>query len=206
MADEDIPLELPEIDPDFQKKTRKTSRTTDDKGSLNINSLMDIMTIMLVFLLVSITSDPLSIQQNDFLTLANSTVDHDPDDSIPITVTKQKIIVDSDNVVKVDCAKAGQICQGDDYKSPGNTYSIGKSFKEDGSESSFMVEPLHKKLEEIVKQQKEEAKELGREFKPIATIICDHEIPYRIISEVVYTIGMAGLSDLRFAIIKGGKR
>ena len=103
-------------------------------------------------------------------------------------------------------AKSGQICQGDDYKDPGNTYSIGKSFKEDGSEASFMIEPLHKRLEEIVKQQKEEAKELGREFKPVATIICDHEIPYRIISEVVYTIGMAGLSDLRFAVFKGGKR
>lgn len=206
MADEEIPQELPDIDPDFAKKERKAARSNALEGGLNINSMMDIMTIMLVFLLVSITSDPLSIKQDDFLKLANSTVDHDPEDSVPITVTKQAIIVDNKKVVKVDCAKSGQICQGEDYKDPGNTYSIGKSFKEDGSEASFMIVDLHKKLEEIVKQQKEEAKELGREFKPVATIICDHEIPYRIISEVVYTIGMAGLSDLRFAIIKGGKR
>jgi len=205
MSDE-IQQDAPELDESFEKKARKPSRSNELKGGLNINSMMDIMTIMLVFLLVSITSDPLSIKQDDFLKIANSTVDHKREDSVPITVTKQSIIVDHKKVVKVDCAKAGQICQGDDYKSPGNTYSIGKSFKEDGSEASFMVEPLHKKLEEIVKQQKEEAKELGREFKPIATIICDHEIPYRIISEVVYTVGMAGLSDLRFAIFKGGKR
>ena len=58
----------------------------------------------------------------------------------------------------------------------------------------------------LVKQQKEEAKELGREYKPVATIICDHEIPYRMISEVVYTAGMAGLSELNFAIIKTSTR
>ena len=205
MADE-IQQTEPENGEGFEKKKRKPSRSNELKGGLNINSMMDIMTIMLVFLLVSITSDPLSIKQDDYLKIANSTVDHKPEDSVPITVTKQAIIVDHKNVVKVDCSKSGQICQGDDYKDPGNTYSIGKSFKEDGSEASFMIEPLHKRLEEIVKQQKEEAKDLGREFKPVATIICDHEITYRIISEVVYTIGMAGLSDLRFAVFKGGKR
>jgi biopolymer transport protein ExbD len=206
MADEEIQQGAPDSDEAFEKKGRKSTRSNELAGGLNINSMMDIMTIMLVFLLVSITSDPLSITQDDYLKIANSTVDHKPEDSVPITVSKQAIIVDHKFIVKVDCAKSGQICQVGDYQDPGNTYSIGKSFKEDGSEASFMIEPLHKRLEEIVKQQKEEAKEFGREFKPVATIICDHEIPYRIISEVVYTIGMAGLSDLRFAVFKGGKR
>ena len=163
MADE-IQQTEPENGEGFEKKKRKPSRSNELKGGLNINSMMDIMTIMLVFLLVSITSDPLSIKQDDYLKIANSTVDHKPEDSVPITVTKQAIIVDHKNVVKVDCSKSGQICQGDDYKDPGNTYSIGKSFKEDGSEASFMIEPHHKRLEEIVKQQKEEAKEREKIF------------------------------------------
>ena len=199
--------ENPIVDEDFVKKPKKT-REEDEAGALNINSMMDIMTILLVFLLVTLTSDPLSIQQNDFLLLAKSTVNFDPQDSVPITLTKQQIMVDAKHAVKVDCAVQGQICQPEDYTRPnsGAFYSVDKTNKEDGDEKSFMIEPLHKKLEQLVKQQKEEAKELGREYKPVATIICDHEIPYRMISEVVYTAGMAGLSELNFAIIKTSTR
>jgi biopolymer transport protein ExbD len=192
---------------DFKKRTRKSSSSSEGiEGSLNINSLMDIMTILLVFLLVNITSDPLSIVQDDYLKLANSTADYNPEDSVPITVTKRNIIVDHKQIVKVDCASGGQVCQEGDFTKPGNFYSVDKSFKEDGSESSFLIEPLEKKLSAIVKQQKEEAKELNREFKPVATIVCDSDIPFRLIAEVVHTAGMAGLSDLRFAVIKAGAR
>ena len=191
---------------EFTKKERKGPRLGDMEGSLNINSMMDIMTILLVFLLISITSDPLSIQQDDYLLLARSTVDYAPEDSVPITITKQKIMVDTKPVVKVDCSVGGQVCTPEDYKRGDSFYSVDKSFKEDGDERSFLIDPLHKQLDTVVKQQKEEAKELGREFKPIATIICDKDIPFRLIAEVVHSAGMAGLSDLRFAIIKGGKK
>jgi len=190
----------------FEKKDRKQARAGDDTSDLNINSMMDMITILLVFLLVTLTSDPLSIKQDDFLLLAKSTVDYNPQDSVPITLTKNKIIVDNKAVVKVDCSVGGQVCQREDYKRNDAFYSVDKSFKEDGDEKSFMIEPLHKSLEQIVKQQKEEAKELGREFKPVATIICDGNIPFRLIAETVYTSGMAGLSELNFAIIKTSNR
>lgn len=196
-------VETPE---DFVKRSRKAPRLVEDSGTLNINSLMDIMTILLVFLLVSITSDPLSVKQDDYLRLAKSTADYNPEDSVPIVVTKQSIIVDHKPVVKVDCTAGGQVCQEEDFARDGNYYSIDKSFKEDGSESSFLIDPLYKKLDTVVKLQKAEAKELDREFKPIATIICDREVPFRLIAEIVHTAGMAGLSDLRFAIIKATTR
>ena len=194
------------LDENFEKKARKKGNRGDDEGGLNINSLMDIMTIILVFLLVSITSDPLNVKQDDFLALAMSSANYKPEDSVPITVTKKAIIVDNKSIVKVDCNHKGQICQDEDYKEPGNSYSIGKSFKEDGAESSFLIEPLQKKLDEIVKQQKEDAKMLEREYKAVATIISDRDIPYRLIAEIVHTAGMAGLADLRFAIVKTNAR
>ena len=187
---------------EFKKKDRKSARVDSMSGSLNINSMLDIMTILLVFLLISITTDPLSIKQDDYLLLATSTSDYNPEDSVPITLTKQKILVDQKPVVKVDCTVGGQVCQTEDYKRAESYYSVDKSFKENGDEQSFLVEPLFKRLDQIVKQQKEEAKELGREFKPVATIVCDHQIPFRLIAEVVHSAGMAGLSDLRFAVIK----
>ncbi len=192
----------------YKKKVRKPRRPDAQDSPLNINSLMDIMTILLVFLLVSVTSDPLSIKQDDFLKLAHSTANFSPEDSIPATITKQAIVVDHKKIVKIDCTtEAGQQCQPEDYaEGDKNHYSIDKSFKEDGSESSFLIEPLYKKLDDLVKQQKEENKELGREFKGVFTIVCDQDIPFRIIAEVVHSAGRAGLSDLRFAIIKTAAR
>ena len=200
--DETLNDENQPLDENFVKKVRKKKNRSEKDMPLNINSLMDIMTILLVFLLVSITSDPLSVKQDDFLMLAKSTANYNPEDSVPITVTKQSIIVDHKSIVKVDCNRNGQICQPEDYKESGNSYTIGKSFKEDGNEASFLIEPLFKKLDELVKQQKEEAKELEREFKAVATLVCDRDIPFRLIAEVVHTAGMAGLGDLRFAIVK----
>ena len=206
MEIDETPGEVTPLDEDFEKKARKVGNRDADDQALNINSLMDIMTILLVFLLVSITSDPLSVKQDDFLALAKSSANYNPEDSVPITVTKKAIIVDNKSIVKVDCNHKGQICQDEDYKEAGNSYTIGKSFKEDGSEASFLIEPLQKKLDEIVKQQKEDAKMLEREYKAVATIISDRDIPYRLFAEVVHTAGMAGLADLRFAIVKTNAR
>jgi biopolymer transport protein ExbD len=188
---------------DFVKKDRGV-RKQDMGGALNINSMMDILTILLVFILVSISNDPLSITQDDFLLLARSSAEYDAEDTIAVHVTKQKLIVNNAQVVKVDCTVSGQVCQPEDYKRPEAYYSIDKSFKEDGEERSFLIDPLHKVIEELAKQQKDEAKELGREYKPICTMILDKDIPFRLIAEVVHTVGMAGLSQLRFAVIKGG--
>lgn len=191
----------------FQKKVKKSRRDDGGDTGLNINSMMDIMTILLVFLIVSITSDPLNIKQDDFLKLAKSTANSKPIDSITMTITKNNIIVDNKRIVKVDCTtKEGQVCTGSDYQEPGNHYSVDKSFKQDGSESSFLIEDLYKKLDEMVKIKKEEDKELGRKFKGTLTIVCDSDIPFRMIAEVVHSAGMAGLSDLRFAIIKKSER
>lgn len=208
-------------DEQYLKKARKAGRRDGDAGGLNINSMMDIMTILLVFLLVTITSDPLSIKQDDFLVMAKTTANFNPENSIPVTITKRAIVVDNKKIVPVECmTESGQQCQHsksengpNDYKcdkkacpAKTNTYLIDKAYKEDGSETSFLVEPLFKKLEEMVKRAKEDAKVLNRKFNGVVTIICDAYIPFRIIAEVVHSAGMAGLSDLRFAIIKGGSR
>ncbi len=193
---------------EYHKKDRGTRRDFSIESGLNINSIMDMMTILLVFILITITSNPLNIRQDDFLTLARSTANYNPEDAVPITITEQHILVDRHAVVKVDCTVGGQVCQRADYKRPGNYYSVDKSYKENGSASSFLIEPLYKRLDRMVKQQQSEAKELGGKykFKHIATIICDRDIPFRLIAEVVHTAGMAGLGALRFAIIKTNTR
>lgn len=206
----------------FDKKNRiKVKSDEAAAGVLNINSLMDIMTIMLVFLLVSITSDPLSIQMSDALVLAQSTADLKPKDSIPITVTKKHLIVDKSAVANIDCKIGGQMCTQDDFdlkarcnkpenncaadeikRSNSMLFYVDKSYKKDGSDREFLIEPLHKELERLVKTQKDENMKLGRPFEGITSIIVDKDIPFRLIAEIVHSAGMAELHDFRFAIMK----
>ena len=194
----------------YTKKERASAREMGMEGALNINSLMDIMTILLTFLLVSITSDPWNVKQNQYMQLAESTVDRDPQDSIAILVTKRAIVVDEEDTVPVTCTTAcGRQCRTDeDYGKDNNRYFIDKAWKEDSSESAFLVPKLLKKLTEELKVSRDTHADFNREgeFKAITTIICDKDIPYRIIAEVVHTAGNAGIDQLRFAIMRNSIR
>lgn len=197
---------------DYPKKLRKPRRE-GGKGGLNINSMMDIMTILLVFLLVSITSDPLNVTQSNVLQLATSTADIDPKLSITVQIDRKQITVDQKDVgsVKIDCFTAGgQVCQEEDYANPDlkRSYKISKHFKKDGLDKEFLIQPLFERLEDLVKIAKEDHKRLEREgdWKGIVTIICDKEIPFRVVAEVVHTAAMTGLHRLRFAIVSTNTR
>lgn len=197
-------------EPTFTKKARKAPRRLDSDDGLNINSMMDIMVILLVFLLVSITSDPWNIKQDEFLQLAKSSVDRNPQDSIPILISKSNILVDNEQVLPVECTtRDGRQCKDKkDYEKEGNRYSVDKTFKEDSSESSFLIEPLVRKLTEKIDAAKELHAQLrpGEPFKALTTIICDKDIPYRMVAEIVHTAGSAGLDQLRFAVIRNDQR
>lgn len=239
--------ELSQVEKDIQKRKAKRQaarrgRNVSEKSALTITSLLDALTILLVFLLVSITSDPLNVKQDDNLLLARSTVDYSPgDDSIPIMVTKQHVIVDHSAVVQVECTLDGRMCTNEPIEGSAAATSIpagdiqalnycnqtpvpddctpedierlgrmrfriDKSYKQDGNEEQFLIVPLHKKLQQLVKNQKEENQALGREFRGVTTIIADSYVPFRMLAEVVHTAGMAELSDIRFAVVKTSDR
>lgn len=221
------PQELFEIE---ERKRKKLSRLLRRRGEkewpFSITSLMDALTILLIFLLVTLTSDPLNVKQDSHLLLARSTAPSSPEDAIPITIKKGFIAVDQKEVVRVDCRVAGgrscgeemierrtycdmnpEECSPDEVKLLKSMYFyVDKTYKENGDENSFLIVPLLSALEEKVKQQEEENRELRREFKGIVNIICDRDIPFRLVAEVVHTAGQAGLSNMRFAVIKSSTR
>jgi len=194
----------------FEKKERAQVRKQSIDDSLNVNSVMDIMTILLVFLLVSITSDPWNVKPNQYLQLAESTVDRKPEDSLAILVTKRAIVVDNVDTVPIECmTSGGRQCRSDeDYLKDGNRYFIDKTYKEDGAESSFLVVNLLKKLTDKLDFAKEvhAGTNPNEPFKAITTIICDRDIPYRVIAEIVHTAGNAGIDQLRFAVMSNVRR
>ena len=191
-----------------RKMGKKKARRPDGATSLNINSMMDIMTIILVFLLVSVTSDPLAIAESAILKLTHSSANFPAVYTIPIQVNKKEIVVDQNKAVPVSCKFNGRPCTEEDYERPGLSFSIDPVHKEHGKRESLLIVPLKEVLEKAVKGLKDQNMDLPEEVRKkylanpgVATIVCDKSIPYRMIAEIVYTTAMAELHDIRFAIV-----
>ena len=43
---------------------------------------------------------------------------------------------------------------------------------------------------------------MKKDYEPVVTIVADQTVPYRLITEVMYTAGQAELSQFKFAIIR----
>jgi hypothetical protein len=124
-------------------------------------------------------------------------------------IMKQWLSVDAQNTIPISCTTAGgRQCRTDeDYARPDNRYFIDKAYKEDGLETAFLVPDLLKRLTDEIERAKEVHAGLERdeEFTGITTIICDRDIPFRVIAEVVHTAGNAQIDQLRFAVISEGR-
>ncbi len=168
------------------RKQRKKRKSADDVG-VTINSLMDAMTIILIFLLMNYSVDPLRVDSSDDLKLPASTTEIHPKPSASLTVTKKGIIVNDKPVVQI---KGG---------------TVDKAYKQ-GDEASLNIQPLFEALNEEATRQKEMARLRGSKFDGVLTIIADNETEYRLLTEVLYTAGQAEFQKFKFAVIKGGRR
>ena len=89
----------------MSRKKYKTGRESAGGQKLNINSLMDILTIMLVFLLKSYATDPINITPGPDLDIPKSTSLLQPAATVTVTVAKSSIVVDNEPVTVVKDGK-----------------------------------------------------------------------------------------------------
>ncbi|MEZ4473156.1 MAG: biopolymer transporter ExbD [bacterium] len=170
-----------------QKAERKARRLPDAEATVTINSLMDAMTIILVFLLMNYSVDPLRIDTSEDLKLPASTTDINPKASAAVTVTAKGILVNDKVVVAV---KDG---------------TVDKAFK-GGDEASLQIQPLFDALTEAAQTQQDIAMRIGSKFEGVLTVIAHEETPYRLVTEVLYTAGQAEFQKFKFAVVKGAQR
>lgn len=168
-------------------KRKKRVRRSDEGGSsVNMNSLMDIMVIILVFLLKQYGDEPIKVVGED-LKAPQSSTELNPEDMTTITISQRAILVNNTKAVDV---KDG---------------AVDKSQKK-GGEASLYIQPLFDELSEAIKRKKREVKLLGQTYDPIATVIADQSTPYRLVTEVMYTAGQAELGKFKFAVIRSDRK
>lgn len=177
---------IPENYEEEMLKRRKASKIKDRDShteDININSLMDILTIMLVFLLKSYATDPINITPTSDLELVKSTSLLKPAATVSVTVSKSAIVVDNRPVLVI---KDGKV----------------EASQKRGGEDGFFIVPLNKELVDAAEKKRRLASvNPSLKFEGICTIVMDEDTPYRLLTEVMYTAGQAEFKNFKFATI-----
>lgn len=171
------------IEEQRKRKARKRTRKDPDEATLGMNSFMDILVIMLVFLMKNFGDLPIKVAGQD-LQVPTSVTQLGAEDMTTITISRKAILVNSHEAVEIK--------DGD----------VDKSQKK-GGEASLYIQPLFDTLTEENKKAERMASLLGNEYEPVVTVVADQTTPYRLITEVMYTAGQAEVSKFKFAVIKG---
>ena len=165
---------------DIVRKSQKDAGFT-----LQLTAMVDMFTIMIVFLLKSYDTSSLEVKNVDGLVLPASITASTPNEALLLLVSKKGVFV---NEIKVATIDNGKILESDISKTDEDY--IDNLFKELNKEA--------KKIEELSKKNPE------IKFDGKLLMQADKELDYSILRKILYTATMAGYGDLRLAALDGG--
>jgi biopolymer transport protein ExbD len=170
---------------DYRRSRRKVREAAGEVKELNITAMMDMMTIILVFLLKSYSASSLSVNLSEELKLPPSTTQVQPQDNINVTISLKEVAVNDKATVKVENGV------------------IPAGYKEEGRADSFYVGAVYDALKKEVDKQKYIAQyNVRAPFTGRVNVIADKRVPYRTLMEVLYTAGQAELGEYKFMVLK----
>lgn len=160
------------------RKAIRRNATEPEINFLNITAMLDIMTIILVFLLKTLGETTASVPQSDDLMLPTSIVQTQPAmEGVVVTVSKSQILVGDDKVLNL----------------PGRDSMVqtgaGANNKRSGPQDLYIV-PLGNALQAA--RQTDKMVRLAKGQDPSmseAIVIADATTPYRLLIEVLHTLG-----------------
>lgn len=164
------------------KRKKKRKRMDAPTGTLSMNSLMDILVIMLVFLLKNFGDEPIKAVGAD-LKVPTSSTQILAEDMTSVTISRKAILVN--DTLAVD-----------------HQDGIVDQSQKRGGERGMVIQPLFDELTKQIAEKKRQSAMMQKDYEPVVTIVVDQTIPYRLITEVMYTAGQAELSQFKFAIIR----
>jgi len=160
-------------------------RAEPEHFGLNIYPMMDMLTILLVYMMAMFaTSSAAAVQESSELRIPYSTSKVELSDALAVQISRSEVVVDGKSVLEL------------------RNGIVDPSLKQGGS-SGFLITPLYKKLSEIRDRKKRTAQRFANQpFVGNVQIIADKRTPYRTLSEVIYTLGQTEFKNLRFVVNK----
>jgi biopolymer transport protein ExbD len=174
----------------LRKEMRRRAHTPE-VNFLNITAMLDMMTIILVFLLKSMSQSSASLPQNSDLTIPKSVLQSEASqEGLPVLISKSKITVDDNDVCQV----------------PANaTLGVEAKYKRSGANDLYIV-PLANALQAY--RDKDKRVRGARGLDPSsseAIIIADKDTPYRLLVEVLFTLGQTEFAKFHLMVMQKSK-
>jgi biopolymer transport protein ExbD len=146
-------------------------------GSVNLISMMDILTVLLLFLLKSYVSGGEVMVPAPGIRLPASSADLPPQSSLVVAIDADEILVGNEHVATVAEAVAGE---------------------------ELEIAPLAARLQTVLQQQEEIARMRGgaASTERTATVQGDREIEFRVLQRVMYTLNQNGYEHIALAVIQ----
>jgi biopolymer transport protein ExbD len=145
---------------------------------LNITSMIDMFTLMVVFLLKNYSSQGQLVTPATGLLLPSSSVEKNATEALSVKVSRNTIMVES--AVVIDSAMYAAIM----------------------TQKEFMIDPLYKVLNKNCEEAKKSSQRFKTEFSGKISIQGDVEIPYNILTRVMYTCGQAGYPSMNLVVYR----
>ena len=136
--------------------------------------MMDILTVLLLFLLKSFVVDGEVVTPPPGVELPTSTSDTPPEATLVIAISKDAILVAGEQVTTVAEAMAGD---------------------------DLLIEALDDRLDRALTQMEELAAMRGKEVSGAITIQGDQNMEFQLLQRVMYTCSFSGFDELALAVI-----
>jgi len=182
----DKPASMSYVNRIVRAKLRR--RPEPEHFGLNIYPMMDMLTILLVYMMaIFATSSAAAVQESSELRIPYSTSKVEVSEALGVQISRSSVVVDGKPVLEL------------------RNGIVDPSLKQGGS-SGFLITPLYKTLGEIRDRKKRTAQRFTNQpFVGDVQIIADKRTPYRTLSEVIYTLGQTEFKNLRFVVNKKNK-
>jgi len=179
----DKPASMSYVNRIVRAKLRR--RPEPEHFGLNIYPMMDMLTILLVYMMALFaTSSAAAVQESSELRIPYSTSKVEVSEALGVQISRSSVVVDGKPVLEL------------------RNGIVDPSLKQGGS-SGFLITPLYKTLGEIRDRKKRTAQRFTNQpFVGDVQIIADKRTPYRTLSEVIYTLGQTEFKNLRFVVNK----
>ncbi|RMD95083.1 MAG: biopolymer transporter ExbD [Calditrichaeota bacterium] len=158
----------------------KKHNTDPGQAKLNLNSMMDMFTIILLFLLKTYSTEGQLISPSHQLTLPKSTIEQPPEVGLDLVVSKKLIMVNDQPVAKVP-----------------DVIRNAPGVVEQG-----VIKPLSAKLKYFASHAKKMEAEYGVKFSGKITIQADKDLHYAELVKVMRTCGLSDYPNMRLVVYR----
>ena len=164
--------------PARQSVRRQGRKRGNATVKLNITSMIDMFTLMVVFLLQNYSAQGQLVTPAQGLKLPTSSVEKTAEEALSVKVSKNSILVENTLVV------------------------TPSDFSELEHQKGFMIGSLFGVLSNYSQQAQKTAERFKTEFSGKISIQGDDSIPYNILTRVMYTCGQAGYPNMNLVVYR----